>query len=130
MKYLYYSHSRFIYGTRCEKDEIIFIKELFPGLTIINPSEIDFRGIEAEEVMECCYQLISKSTVVIITEYKCSIGRGVYSEAIHALKKVIDVFLLKWGELHPISEQNLIPCNTTDWAIHYAIIRGLKGFAC
>ncbi|MHA1449166.1 MAG: hypothetical protein ACTSP4_07070 [Candidatus Hodarchaeales archaeon] len=130
MKSLYYSHSMFLYGTRGEQIEISQIKQHFPGLTIINPSEIDLGGRESEEAMEYFYQLIAKSEIVIITEYKCSIGRGVYSEAIYALKSNIAVFLLKWGELHVISEHNLVRCNTADWAIHYAVIRGIKGFAC
>jgi hypothetical protein len=125
-KCIYYSHSMQIYQTKREAEEITLILSYFPDIKVINPSEIDFQGLTGPEIMERCYELIARSDIVIFTEYRDSIGMGVYSEVRRARDLGKPVYLLRESKLFQIEKENLTLFEYYDWTVHYAKVRGIK----
>ncbi len=83
---VYYAHSMRIYHTKREEKELCFLSK--SGFNIVNPSEVEFKN------MKDYLDMVSACKMVILSEYKKGIGKGVFMEVAHALYKNIPVFVL------------------------------------
>lgn len=106
----YYAHSIKIYDKPEEKEELDFISKLY---RVINPA-INYSG------MEQCFRLIDNCDVVIFSEYKEHIGRGVHSEVKYALSNNKPVFLLRRKILYECKDGMCRIINPDDWKVMFA----------
>ena len=119
-KQVYYAHSMLIYDTRREKKELKFLKKHYKF--VCNPNT-DIKWDDAME-MEPYFKAIKSCDLLICSEYKNHIGKGVYDEIRTALNNNIIVLCLKKKlfryRLHNIKD--LILKNENDWKIKYGKI--------
>ena len=111
----YYSHSMRIYNTEREAEELDTIEELYGD--VINPNgDITWRGS-----MEPYFKAVRRSCILIFSQYKGYIGRGVFDEIQTALRNNIPVRCLKlWENGSYIMEIHSIEVNDPgDWAVKY-----------
>jgi hypothetical protein len=109
---IYYAHSKQIYNTQREKDELAKIAKLFPGYEIICPN----RDI-GESSMEPYLKAVLGCDIVVFSEYKKHIGKGVYGELEVALHAERPVFLL-YGK-RALSITGIERVDPNDWIIRY-----------
>ena len=88
---IYYAHSKLIYGTSNETEELEFIKEKFPKANIICPhttvNELtDFQ--DYLHVVDCC-------TLLIASEVEGYIGKGIFCEISRAFGNGTQVSVLR-----------------------------------
>lgn len=114
MKTLYYAHSKRIYRTRQEKRELKLIKKKFPNHEIVNPGAINWRMTEPE-IMIRCKEIVRKADVVICSEYRDHIGRGVFEEL--SVKTKAKKYLLRKKKFIENFSMRII--NKDDWCIRY-----------
>lgn len=88
----YYSHSMHKYNTKEEKAERDYIERVFSGI-VICPN----RQIGASRPKRVYMHLITHMDAVFVSEYGQGIGKGVYDECDHALKKSIPVYVVIKG---------------------------------
>lgn len=110
----YYAHSMQKYGSNEEKEELDFISKLPEIYRVINPATINYSG------MEQCFRLIDNCNVVIFSEYKEHIGKGVHSEVKYAFSNNKPVFLLRGNILYECKNEMCRIINPDDWRIMYA----------
>jgi L-lactate utilization protein LutC len=120
MKLLYYAHSRLSYGTRKEKRELRLIKKQFPDHQIINPAEINFTLTSEAEIIKECKDIVKKVNIMIASEYKKHIGRGVFTE-LNVETKAKKIVLRKKKF---IEDFKIIMINRNDWHVRYGKIVG------
>lgn len=90
-KQVYYAHSLKIYNTRREKNELRYLKRKF--FKIFNPkTELQWDSMTK---MQPYFEAVQGSTLIIASEYKKYIGKGVFDEIKIALKNKIPAFCLK-----------------------------------
>lgn len=111
MKKVYYAHSMRTYGTIEEKGELEYIKTQYPEFEIINPAFIP-PGTRPK-VMEPYLKAIEGSGFVVISEYNGMIGKGVFTEIMHAWKCEVPVVLLRTNTIR--SFLGIFVVNTKDW---------------
>lgn len=114
---VYYAHSKLIYDSERENKELSFLKKKF---NLIDPNgDIGERGS-----IEPYLKVISTCNMVICSEYKEHIGRGVFEEVLFALNKGIKVFCLKKkiGMFYLSKVINVIENDVYDWKIKYGRI--------
>ena len=117
-KKVYYAHSLLIYNTLREKRELKFLKRKYNN--ICNPNgEIKWYGSIIPYLNK-----VKESNIVIFSEYKNFIGKGVYLEIKTALENNIQVLCLRKKllqyKLFTIKKIKLF--NQFDWKIEYGII--------
>lgn len=89
-KKVYYAHSIKIYDTPQEKRELEFLSENFD---VFNPNtEIQYNS---QTQMTPYFEAVKKSDILITSEYKKHIGKGVFREISLALKNNIPSFVLR-----------------------------------
>ena len=115
MKTLYYAHSKRIYGSRQEKRELKLIKKQFPECKIINPDEIIFMNLDEEKIIEECKWFVKKADVIIASEYKKHIGRGVFEEL--SVKTKAKKYLLRGKKF--IENFSVKIVDRDDWCVRY-----------
>ena len=111
-----------IYNTDEEEQEFNLIKNKYPFDAVINPKEF-FCFLEIKEnsykIMKFCLNFIKKYVdMLIFSQYKDFIGRGVYEEIKEAKNKNIPIFFLYKGEFYSDIQCSIFDPN--DWAISYA----------
>lgn len=112
---MYYAHSIRKYYLPIEADELHRIQEEFPNAIIRNPRD-EIPMLDGS--MEPFFEEIKRSQVLIFSEYKGSIGRGVYDEVMFAKKHHLKIWFLRNGKFHDKFDIRLD--ERKDWAIHYA----------
>ena len=115
---IYYAHSMKKYFTEDEKQEEEFIKKTFKDCKVINPNNIrpGVRGL----VMQPYLNEIVNCDLVICSEYKKTIGKGVYAEIKHALYLGKKVYVLREKKLLPVKDLRIK--NDDDWAVGFGEI--------
>ncbi len=121
MAKVYYSHSVLIYNTKREKKELRFLEKKFSS--IINPNT-DIRWDETTK-MEPYFRAVKNSDLVVVSEFKNHIGKGVYDEIRIALNNKIPVLCLrrKYFEFFLSIVKDLELVNKEDWSIYYGKLR-------
>jgi hypothetical protein len=92
---LYYSHSKKIYGTREEWEQLDFLRAYFPDFEIINPNggiPGYFNDTELF-IMRRCLRTVRSCSLVVATEYKGFLGKGVYLEIKEALEWKVPILI-------------------------------------
>ena len=119
MKELYYAHSMATYGTRKERQELQRIRKRFPDHKIINPAEIELTG-DGTKKMQTCVDVVKQANVLVLSEYRKHIGRGVAVELETAVEENIKRYLLRGRKF--IDKFTSIAVDPNDWKIRYARI--------
>ena len=117
MKKVYYAHSKRIFGTEREKLELQQIKWQFIGYKIINPSELPLTGAEADK-MKTCFNIIGNMDVIVFSEYKGHVGRGVYDEITIGEEEGCEIQLLRNNKFKKGVKLQIV--DRTDWKVNYA----------
>lgn len=113
---IYYAHSKKIYETKREKQELKWLRKRF-GRVIVDPNHDMgcFNNIEPylDKVDEC--------TQVICSEYKRHIGFGIFTEIEFAFKKKKAVRCLrkKLGRFYLVKVKAVEVIDRYDWGIRY-----------
>jgi len=119
---IYYAHSMKIYDSVAESEEFKFIKDYFKDSDVINPNgDIKWGG-----TMKPYLAAVERSNMVVMSEYKGHVGRGVYEEALVALEHNIPVRCIrrdKNGQLLVVNINDLRKADRNDWAIKYAKVK-------
>ena len=111
---VYYAHSMKIYDTDREKDELKLIKSLYSN--VVNPNgDIKWRG-----TMEDYFEAVRESDIVVCSEYKGHVGKGVHDEIKEAQLHDIPVFVIRRGKFYPVKEISID--NAGDWGVNYGRI--------
>lgn len=116
-KRVYYAHSKIIYNTSREQKELIYLRKKYRNVICPNNDLGELGSIRP--YLEC----VSKCDVVVCSEYKGYIGRGVCSEICKALSEGIPVKVLKsnfFGRLSMRKVVDISICNEQDWRVAYA----------
>ena len=114
MKTLYYAHSKRTYGSRREKRELKLIKKRFPDYHIFNPAIINWR-ISESQIMVKCKNIVRKADVVVCSEYRDHIGRGVFEEL--SVKTKAKKYLLRGKKF--IENFSVRMVDRNDWCVRY-----------
>jgi hypothetical protein len=110
--WVYYAHSKQIYGTVREKRELELLRRIFRNVVCPNQDLGEVPNIQfyLARVREC--------EIVVASEVEKHIGRGVYEELHYAQNLGRLTLVLRHDTLYPIAGMELIPGG--DWKIHYA----------
>jgi hypothetical protein len=112
-KKIYYAHSKMIYGTMQEKEEIALLRKKYK---VVDPNN-DMGELGN---IQPYLRRIEKCDGVVCSEYNGYIGKGVYTEVEHALRLGKFVFCIRKGKLLVVKE--LLPVDGQDWARRYGKI--------
>lgn len=120
LRRIYYAHSKRIYGTPNETEELKYIKEKFPNANVICPHNSIGELSDFEDylhVVDCC----SKVVVSEIDEY---VSKGVFSEIARGFSNNTPVFVLRMidGILTLFDVVGIEIINQNDWKNKYGKI--------
>lgn len=114
---IYYAHSKLIYGTSREKEELDFLERKYPEATIINPNDLG----ELKDIKKYL-KIVGKCKLVVVSELDDYVGKGVFAEISRALSNDIRVKVLRNKDnvffLTNVSGLEII--NEHDWKSKYA----------
>ena len=117
MKKVYFAHSIHIYNTKREKKELRFLRKQFSS--VCNPNT-DITWDNTTK-MEPYFKAVKNSDIVVVSEYRYHIGKGVYDEIKIAINSNILVLCLKRKlfkyRLQQVKSVKLV--NEQDWKITY-----------
>ena len=82
LKKAYYAHSKRIYGTKREAEEMAYISSVFGGIVICPNNHLGGR-----KSMRSYLAWVSIADAVFVSESMNKIGKGVYEECETAIKK-------------------------------------------
>ncbi len=111
-KKLYYAHSLITYASDKEKNELEVIKKIFPDYEIVNPEKISYTG------MNDCLVRVRSCTILVYSEYKQHIGKGVYLEIQEALSAGIPIFYVNNYNISEFGSLQIT--NQNDWKVKFA----------
>jgi len=119
---IYYAHSKLIYDTPREKQELKWLKKKF---IVVDPN----KDLSELGSMEPYIKKMFECNMVICSEYKKHVGKGVYEEVYHAITngvkaKVLRKFLGRFV-LKEVTGLQII--DGTDWKVGYAKVGTLYG---
>jgi hypothetical protein len=116
---IYYAHSKLIYGTSREAEELGYIKRKYPRATIINPA-----GLKDLTKIKEFLKIVGKCNLVVVSEYSGFIGKGALVEIARAFSNDIPVKVIRTVAdtmtLSAVSGFEII--NAHDWKIRYALL--------
>lgn len=117
-KRVYYAHSIKNYDTSREVRELAYLNKEF---TVFNPkNEIRWNSLTK---MTPYFEAVKKSDILVASEYKNHVGRGVYDEISIALSNSIPSFVLRKEHNFKLLEiQALKLDDIYDWKVYYGII--------
>jgi hypothetical protein len=117
---IYYAHSKKIYGTPNETEELKYIKEKFPYAKVICPHTTVGELKDFQDYLHIvdCYNTI------IASEVKGFISRGVFSEIARGFSNGIQVYVLrKQANKHILYQVIGIEIhNQSDWVYRFGKI--------
>jgi hypothetical protein len=119
-KQLYYAHSMRIYNSLREAEETKLIKEHFNKYQFFCPNKNrpkSWINNSGSKIMLDCLQLVRQSKLVVASEYKNQVGKGVFAEVSEALSNNIPCYVLRDGVFIPI--QYIEVEDADDWAVRY-----------
>jgi hypothetical protein len=92
LKKAYYAHSKRIYGTKREAEEMAYISSIFKGNVVCPNKDLGELGS-----MNRYLKVVSDADAVYATEFNGRVGKGVFEECETALKCGIPVFAVRKG---------------------------------
>ena len=117
MEKVYYAHSKLIYNTKREKKELRFLRKKFSSVFNPNTNLI----WDDTTKMEPYFRAVKNSDILVVSEHKNHIGKGVYDEIKTALNSNILVLCLKRKffifRLKKVKDVELV--NEGHWKIYY-----------
>ena len=116
---LYFAHSKLIYDTDLEKQQLELIEQKFPKYEIISPNvNIVFSG------MIGCFQIIEDCQLLIFSTIDNFIGKGVHSEIEFA--KNIGIKILWLNDESFYENFSIKIFDSHDWILKFAKVRICK----
>jgi len=116
---IYYAHSKLIYGTTREIEELDFLEKIYPVATIINPNELG----ELKDIRKYL-KIVGKCSLVVVSEFNGCIGKGVLAEIARAFSDDTPVKVIRTVadtmSLSDVSGFEIL--NVHDWKIRYALL--------
>ena len=112
---IYYAHSKLIYDTKREKEEIEIIQDAFTNSHIINPNGWIYNNKRESDIMEQCYIFVKQSDIIIFSSVDGFIGKGVYNEIQRAFWYDKDVYYLSEDRLYKFNNFNDIEIFNRGW---------------
>ena len=109
---VYYAHSKKIYNSEREKNEYLFIKNIYPK-TLCPNKDIGELGS-----LKPYLDIVKTMDLIIFSEYMNFIGKGVYAEIQTAIINKIPIKLFRNNNLLNINKLEIN--NKNDWAIKFA----------
>ena len=110
---LYYAHSKKIYNTEVEEDEYSKIRKRFPDAHIVCPN----RDVGEKGSINPYLQVVKQCDVVVCSEFKKLVGKGVATEVTTAISDKKPVYNLS-KDFKEVSGIKLVN-NGKDW-VEYA----------
>ena len=114
---IYYAHSKKIYGTSQEIEELKFIKEKFPSSIVLCPNNTigelsDFQ--DYLHVVDCCNKIIA-------SEVEGHIGKGVFCEIARGFGNSTPVYVLRKqaNKFYLLIVTGIEVINESDWKNQY-----------
>jgi len=118
---IYYAHSILIYNTKREKKELRFLRKKFSS--IFNPNT-DIIWDDTTK-MEPYFRAVKNSDILVVSELKNHIGKGVFDEIKTALNSNILVLCLRRKffkySLRKVKDVELL--NEEDWKTYYGKVK-------
>ena len=118
---VYYAHSILIYNTKREKKELRFLRKKFSS--IFNPNT-DIIWDDTTK-MEPYFRAVKNSDILVVSELKNHIGKGVFDEIKTALNSNILVLCLRRKffkySLRKVKDVELL--NEEDWKTYYGKVK-------
>jgi hypothetical protein len=116
---VYYAHSKLIYGTKREKRELAFLKKKFTFVIDPNKDMGELGSIDPylKKVDEC--------DMVVCSPHDGYLGRGQYSEVLHALKLNKPVYSIQKSLLFGFQLKKVTSVSTfdtNDWSRKYSYL--------
>lgn len=115
---VYYAHSMKIYNTKREFNELKYLSRYFIIKNILNPNgKIRWNP---ETKMDPYFEVVRNSKLIIVSEYKKHVGRGVFDEINTVLNNKIPVYCLR-KELFGFKLKKIKSTKKvgSDWKIYY-----------
>ena len=115
---VYYAHSKKIYGTKREKQELVFLEKIFKKVICPN------RDMGEKGRIQPYLDRVKKSKLVVVSEYRKHIGKGCFCEIKQAQVNNISVLVLRKDEkgFYFKSVQKMYHVDKNDWAVGYGAI--------
>ena len=116
-KTIYYAHSKLIYGTTREAEELDYMERKYPEANILNPGDLgELKGIKKY------LKIVGKCNMVVTSEFDGYVGKGVFAEIAQAFSNNIPVKVIREnGVDFSLSKVNGIKIiNEHDWKSKYA----------
>ena len=114
---IYYAHSKQIYGTTREAEELDHMERKYPEVTIINPGDLG----ELKDIKKYL-KIVGKCNLVVVSEFDGYVGKGVFVEIARAFSNSIPVKVIRESASDfSLSKVNGIQIiNEHDWKSKYA----------
>jgi len=112
MTNIYYAHSKLIYNTEKEDEQLELISYWRKSSTtnIINPNGWIAQDISSEEdIMKQCFKFIDVSDKVVFSciekNNNLYVGRGVFDEVIHAINSNKDIYMCHGNKIYKFNSE-------------------------
>ena len=124
VKLIYFAHSRQIYGTKVEKQILLYLSKKFGRINVCCPNN-DMGELGS---IEPYLEKVANSSMVIVHQFKNHVGKGAYQEVKEALAKNILVKVIICGKgrmrsgppRYDLKEVKAIKIvDNTDWKVRY-----------
>jgi len=114
---IYYAHSKIIYGTAREQEEILFLKQKYPAAVIINPANNISR-----KTMPQFLKLVGDCNLLVVSEFDGFVGKGAFSEITRALSDDKTVYAMRrqGKKYNLIIVSGVMIIKSHDWKKEYA----------
>lgn len=115
---LYYAHSKVIYNTDTETQTRVLLRKLFPKFQVVCPNQ----DLGELGTLQPYLDYVGTCQLLVATEYKQFVGKGVFEEVQFALSKGIDALVLRTSRagrptVHSISRVQVV--DPRDWRLMY-----------
>ncbi len=112
---IYYAHSKKIYGTDQEREELAFLESIFDDVVCPN------RDMGELGVMEPYLQKVDECRIVVCSEFKGHVGNGVASEVVRAIANEHPAYCLRNKRLYRVGGIKVV--DNGDWSVKYGKVR-------
>jgi len=112
---IYYAHSKRIYGSKREEQELDFLRSKFEGVVDPNTDMGELGSIDPY------LDVVTEAEALVVSEFQSHIGKGAFSEVQQALEEQKPVHALRKGKkgFELVEVKGLKVVDETDWAVKY-----------
>jgi len=138
-KRIYFAHSKLDYRSAQATAARSLIVRLRPNAIVVDPSavettftaELDARYVAGATTTRAAHDAIYRARIaavdeVIVLERENHIGRGVYREVHFALKRGLPCWVVRDGDLLPVTSVKLV--DGDDWTYYFGRVVVKRGF--